>query len=96
MADNKIQFKVQAKITDAVFTCRKVVAGEYRLKALLRVYAAVGKEVLIDGEIKETDVPFPFQTEEAAEKYATDKAREFNLAQFHYVSSEELEIKIET
>ncbi len=91
-----IQFQVRAKVTDAVFTCEEREPREYRLKVLLKVYAAIGRITLIDGETRETEVPFPFQTEEDAEKYAVDKAREFKLSECRYTDSKGRSFSIET
>ena len=94
MAKEGIEFKVGIKITDAVFIIRKV-KGDYKMKAVLRVSAEVGDMTLIDGEVRESEVPRKFRGEAAAEKYATEKAREFKLERFRIVNSERREYEIE-
>ena len=94
MAKKGIEFKVGIKITDAVFIIRKV-KRDYKMKAVLKVFAEVGGATLIDGEVKETEVPRKFKSEAAAEKYATEKAREFKLERFRIINSARREYEIE-
>lgn len=82
-----VQFQLKLKIIDAAFIVRRTPERKFKLKTLLKVFAEAGGATIIDGELKETDVPFLFETEEEAVKYAEDKSREFKLSEFTLINS---------
>lgn len=93
---DKITFTTAVKITDAVFVIRTGDSGTYGVSAILKVYASIEDQPLIDGDVKEIKAPQIFTSEEAAEEYATDKAREFGLESFRIISPTKGEYFIET
>lgn len=93
---DKITFTTTVKITDAVFIVRTDDSGTFGVSAVLKIYADIGDQPLIDGDVREIKAPQIFTSEEAAEDYATDKAREFGLESFRFIGLTGGERVIET
>lgn len=95
MADNSVKFRLNLKITDAVFIIRKE-KKNFSMTAVLKVYAEVAGQAIIDGDVKEMKVDKPFESEIEATEYATEKAREFKLDTFRIINPKGNEIELPT
>ncbi len=86
MAD-PVKFPAEIKVTDAVFIVTRTPEKKFKLKGVLKVYAVAAGIKIMDGDIKETDCPIPFETEDKAFAHAERTAHIMKLSEFTFVNS---------